>query len=157
MPRFPFSRYLLRYHRRRLRGFRIFEARSVPRNQSTYSPIFRRISPAGNDRSSCPRARFIFRWRRTLRVRCRSVGNSSIHLVSYFAPLSMPPFVRAFPGPPSTNFLSPPRISRRGRNFATVQRRKVQLCELGSLRWIDSMFSLTQVIHLCCHALSIPT
>lgn len=41
----------------------------------------------------------------------------------------------------STNFLP----ARRGRNFATVQ-----LCELGSLRWIDSMFSLTQVIHLSC-------
>lgn len=85
MPRFPF--YLLRCHRRRLRGFRIFEARSVPRNQSTYSPIFRRISPAGNSRSH-PRARFIFRWRRTLRVRCRSAGNSSTHLASYFAPLA---------------------------------------------------------------------
>lgn len=54
-------------------------------------------------------------------------------------------------------------LATKKRNFTTttVQRRKVQLRELGSLRWIDSMFSLTQVIHLSCaldgHALSIPT
>lgn len=52
MPRFPFSSYL-RFRRRRLSGFRIFETRSVslPRIQSTYSPIFRKISSAGNGRS----------------------------------------------------------------------------------------------------------
>lgn len=36
MPRFPFSSYLRRHRRRRrLRGFRIFETRNVPRIQST--------------------------------------------------------------------------------------------------------------------------
>lgn len=158
MPRFPFSSYLFRC-RRCLIGFRIFEARSVPRNQSTRSPIFWKITPAGNGRSYPHDAHFISQWRRTLRARCRSVGSSSIRLVSCFGPsVSLPSFpsFREFRSETSLarsryklNFLPPPRISRREENF-TVQRRKVQLCELGSLRWIDSMFSLTQVIHLSC-------
>ena len=54
MPRFPFSSYLRFRRFRRLSGFRIFErlaSVSLPRIQSTYSPIFRKISSAGNDRS----------------------------------------------------------------------------------------------------------
>lgn len=47
-----------------------------------------------------------------------------------------------------TNFLPPPRIARRKTLRSNDGR--LQLCELGSLRWIDSMFSLTQVIHLSC-------
>lgn len=63
------------------------------------------------------------------------------------SPLSFPPFV---PGSEDKLSSAASYLATKKELYNRAQRRKVLLRELGSLRWIDSMFSLTQVIHLSC-------
>lgn len=144
MPRFPFSSYLRRHRRRRrLRGFRIFRDAERSANSIDLFADFPRRSPSPSrslylpmaTHSTCPlpirwqlvdTSRFIFR--------CPRPGLSFLlelltHEVQTF-------FLRL--------------VSRVEEVTLRCNDGRCSYANLGSLRWIDSMFSLTQVIHLSC-------
>lgn len=129
---------------------RIQDIRSTPRNQSTCSPIFREISPAGNRRSYYPRALPLS-------------PNGDALYVPVADPLAARRYISFHVSPPSRSLLSFAGlfaleeqtfllrlVFRDGAEISRCNDGRCSYANLSSLRWIDSMFSLTQVIHLSC-------